>query len=77
MSKMKTGKCPDNDNDNNHGNQYPVYVPLIYRKRKKKRGGTVIAILGFVVGNSNLRFDVTQAKRVGHIIDLTRHLHKR
>jgi len=38
MSKMKTGKCPDNDNDNNHGNQYPVYVPLIYRKRKKKRG---------------------------------------
>ena len=74
MSKMKTGKCPDNDNDNNHGNQYPVYVPLIY---EKEEGGIVIAILGFVVGNSNLRFDVTQAKRVGHIIDLTRHLHKR
>jgi hypothetical protein len=42
-------------------------MPLVYRKRKKN-GGIVIVILGLVVGNGNLRFDVTQAKKVGAVI---------
>jgi len=52
----ESGKC--SDNDNGQGNQHPVYTPLIYKEEEKKRGGVMIAILGLVVGNSNLRFDV-------------------
>ena len=36
----ENGKCSYNDNDNNQGKQCPVYMPLIYRKRKRKRPGS-------------------------------------
>jgi len=51
----ESGKC--SDNDNGQGNQHPVYTPADIQGRGIEEG-VMIAILGLVVGNSNLRFDV-------------------
>ena len=50
----ENGKCSDNDNDNNQGKQCPVLHAADIQEKEKEEAGIVIAILGLVVGNSNL-----------------------